>query len=137
MIAKIRQIAWAAMLALLFATAPLAARAGEAPAGPPKVADFVPLGDFTINVPDSGHRRAYLVLSITVEAATGTGDGLQDIAPRIQDAVLRRLMTMSEQGVLRPNQTDPLAIKDALFEVISKLHPDGVKDVLITRILFS
>lgn len=128
--------------ALLFAAAatpaaamlaPSAALAGEGAAKADS--NFFVLGDFTVNVP--GRRRGYLVLSVTVEATPGKSEGLRDISPRIQDAVLRRLMAMSEQGVLQPNSTDPLTIKDALFETITKLRPESVKDVLLTRILYS
>jgi flagellar basal body-associated protein FliL len=132
-----RALLTAAAFSALVGAAVLPAPAFAAEGGAPKTAEFVPLGDFTVNVPVPSRRREYLVLSVTLEAPAGHADGLKDIAPRLQDAVLRQLIAMSEQGALRPDQTDPLAIKDALFETINKVQPDGVKDVLITRILFS
>ncbi len=129
-------LARAAVIALLLALPFAQSYAGEVPAKP-KEAEYVQLGDFTVNVPASRNRREYVVMTVTLEAAPGTADKLKDISPRVQDAVLRRLMAMSEEGALKPNQTDPLTIKDALFDTISKLKPDCVKEVLITRLLYS
>lgn len=127
-----------ALLATALMLTPALALAGEGGEGAPKkVADFVQLGDFTINVQGVGRRREYLVLTVTVETPAGDAQKLQDISPRVQDAVLRRLMMMSDEGALKPNHTDPMVIKDALYDTISKMSPDSVKDVLITRILYS
>lgn len=127
-----------ALLALTLLATPILAHAGEEkPAAPPKTAEFVPLGDFTINVPTAGRRREFLVLTVTVETAPGEADKLQAMSPRVQAAILRQLMLLSSEGVLKPNQTDPLTIKDSLYEAISKTQSGPIKDVLITRILFS
>ena len=129
-----------ALLTTAFAGIPVIALAGEGGEDkdkPKKEAEFISLGDFTVNVKGVGRRREYLVLTVSVETPVGTGGKLNDIVPRVQDAVLRRLMMMSDEGLLKPNQTDPLAIKDALYDTISKLKPESVKDVLITRILYS
>lgn len=122
--------------AVLVAAPPARAEGGSEKAE--KTADFVVLGDFTINLPSqSARRRGYMVVSITIETAPGTGGTIKDITPRVKEAVLQRLMAMSERGQLRPDQTDPLVIKDTMFETIAKFNPSGIKDVLITRILYT
>jgi flagellar basal body-associated protein FliL len=108
--------------------------AEEAPP-PPKVV-FIPLGDFTVNLPHAG-RRGYLLIGITVQATGEAANRIQDMMPRYKEAVMRELMIMSERHILQPDQTDLLVVKDALMEVISKLQPSGVQDVLITHMLYT
>ena len=49
---------------------------------------------------------------------------------------MRRLMAMADRGVLQPNHTDVIAVKDALMTSLSELQPKNVKDVLIVRLLY-
>lgn len=135
-----RRISFAMLLVaalLIFASAreALAEDAPASPAGPPKLV-YLELGDFTVNLPQDERRYQYVLLSITVETPQDTAASMKAIMPRIKEAVVRRLITMSDHHQLEPDQTDPLMIKDALVETIGKVQ-DGVHDVLILRMLFS
>jgi flagellar basal body-associated protein FliL len=113
--------------------APMEARAEEpAPAKP----QYLQLGDFTINLPIKNDQLSYAVISITVEANQGGLSDLKAIEPRLKELVMRRLMAMADRGVLQPNHTDVIAVKDALMTSLSELQPKNVKDVLIVRLLY-
>ncbi len=103
----------------------------------PQKSEFLSLGDFTVNLPPQGRRPGYVVIGVTVEAQTAAINTLKAIAPRVREVVLQRLMDMSSRGQMQPGRTDPLQLKDALTVTITKLQPEGVQDVLITRILYS
>ncbi|CAH2605450.1 Flagellar protein FliL (plasmid) [Rhodovastum atsumiense] len=124
-------IAGAAMLL----AAPVAHASSET--ADPNKKEYLAIGDFTINLPLQGKRSGYVVIGITVEARSAAVAALKAAAPRVREAVLQRLMDMSSRGEIRPGQTDPLTLKDAMVALITRLQPEGVIDVLITRILFS
>ncbi|HTR16096.1 MAG TPA: flagellar basal body-associated FliL family protein [Acetobacteraceae bacterium] len=115
---------------------PSAPALAEDAATPAKV-NFIPIGDFTVNLPLAGHRTGYLLISVTVQATNDAAASIQAMMPRYKEAVMRELMVMSDRHILQPDQTDPLIVKDALMAVISKLQPSGVQDVLITRLLYT
>jgi flagellar basal body-associated protein FliL len=137
-----RRILTAGLLSLLAAAPVLAAPILAGPARaetdkPPMKREFLSLGDFTVNLPPQGRRPGYVVIGVTVEADTAAIATLKAIAPRVREVVLARLLDMSSRGEMQPGHTDPLQVKDALTATIIKLQPDGVNDVLITRILYS
>jgi flagellar basal body-associated protein FliL len=112
---------------------PLSARAAEeAKLAKPT---FVPLSDFTINLPDDSP-MAYVIIGVTLEVAPEAAGGMNDITPRLKDLCIRRLMAMAAQGMLAPGHTDLVMVKTSLFDGVSKLRPDGVREVLITRLLY-
>ena len=124
----------------LAALLPAAVRANSTPPAAGKAEpEFLPLGEFTVNLPsDASRRRAsYVVVAVTIEAEPAAAAALKAISPRVHEAVLTRLMEMSAREQMQPGRTDPLALKDALLVVITKLQHDGVRDVLITKILHS
>jgi hypothetical protein len=61
---------------------------------------------------------------------------MNDIAPRLKDLCISRLMTMAAQGMLAPGHTDLVMIKSSLFDGISRLRPNSVRQVLVTRLLY-
>jgi hypothetical protein len=99
--------------------------------------EYLPIGDFTINVPTDSRHPSYVVVGVTVEARPDAAAVLKDNAPRVKEAVMRRLMDMAAHGEMQPGRTDALTLKDALLETLLKLQPEGLHDVLITRILYS
>jgi flagellar basal body-associated protein FliL len=112
-----------------------AAAAAEAAAK--KETEYLPLGDFTLNLPQEGRRTGYVVVGLTIEARPDAAAALKAISPRVREAVLGRLMDMTSRGEIRPGHTDSLALKDNMLATITKLQPEGVRDVLITRILYT
>ena len=124
------------VLALLALAWPRAATAEEAAAPAAMKLVYVELGDFTVNLPQDERRYQYVLLSVPVETQQDTAAAIKSIMPRIKEAVVRQLITMSDHHQLEPDQTDPLVFKDALTETIGKVQ-DGVHDVLILRMLFS
>ena len=97
---------------------------------------FIALGDFTINLPGNGDQLSYVVISVTIEAAPEAATDLRALEPRLKETVMRRLMTMADRGVLQPGHTDPLVVKQSLLASLDEEQPHGVRDVLITRLLY-
>jgi len=130
---RLRQVALAATAASVLA--PLTgAQAAEAAK---KEFEFVPLGDFTVNLPSSGRRMAYVVVSVTLETRSEETQGFKEVSPLLRQAVLRRLMAMSERNQLRPGQTDPSLLRDSLYDSLAQIREEGLRDVVITRLLHS
>jgi len=97
---------------------------------------FIVLGDFTINLPGNGDQLSYVVISVTIEAAPEAATDLKAVEPRLKETVMRRLMTMADRGILQPGHTDPLVVKQSLRSSLDEEQPHGVRDVLITRLLY-
>ncbi|MDJ0390390.1 flagellar basal body-associated FliL family protein [Roseomonas sp. E05] len=112
----------------------LPARAEEAPK---KEFEYVTLGDFTVNLPSSSRRMSYVVVSVTLETKSAQTQQFRDLSPRLKQAVLQRLMAMSVRQELRPGRTDPGVLRDNLFDSLAQLQEEGLKDVVITRLLYS
>jgi hypothetical protein len=119
--------------AMLAASGFLPAIAAEQPAPRPA---YIALGEFTINLPPNNQQISYVVISVTIDAQPAAASDLRAVEPRLKEAVMRRLMAMADRGVLQPNNTDLEAIKQSLIGVLSELHPDSVRDVLIVRLLY-
>jgi flagellar basal body-associated protein FliL len=96
---------------------------------------YISLGEFTVNLP-GGEALTYLVVAVTIEVAPEAATDLRDIMPRLKETIIRRLMAMADRGALQPGHTDPLMLKTSLLETVGKLRPNGVRDVLITRLLY-
>jgi flagellar basal body-associated protein FliL len=115
--------------------APLhAAQAAEAPK---KEFEYVTLGDFTVNLPAASRRMSYVVVSVTLETQAAQTQQFKDLSPRLKQAVLQRLMAMSERQELRPGRTDPTTLRDNLFDSLARIQEEGLKDVVITRLIHS
>ncbi len=120
-------------IALFMTSACEPARAEEAA---PVKPGYVPLGEFTVNLPQSDGAQAYALLDLTLEAVPGAAQTLHDILPRLKESALRQLMAMAEKGELKPGRTDPGVLKTALLEAIGKVQPGAVREVLITKLIF-
>jgi flagellar basal body-associated protein FliL len=132
---RLRQLALAAAATAVILPAGLsAAKAAETPR---REFDFLPLGDFTVNLPSSSRRMAYVVVSVTLETRSEATQGFKEVSPRLRQAVLRRLMAMSERQQLRPGQTDPALLRDSLYDSLAQIREDGLNDVVITRLIHS
>jgi flagellar basal body-associated protein FliL len=97
---------------------------------------YISLGEFTINLPMKDGMMAYAIIGITIDAAPAAASDLRAVEPRLKEEVMRRLMAMADSGVLQPDHTDLVAVKQALISSISKLQPGSVRDVLIVRLLY-
>jgi flagellar basal body-associated protein FliL len=104
---------------------------------PKKEFEYIPLGDFTINLPVAGRRMSYVVVSVTLETDAAHSQPFKDLQPRLKQAVLRRLISMSERQELRPGHTDPSQLRDNLFDSLAQVQEAGLRDVVITRLLHS
>jgi flagellar basal body-associated protein FliL len=103
--------------------------------GPPKPS-FLVLGEFTVNLHGKSDRFGFIVLSITLDVTPESMNHLKDITPRLKEAVIRRLMVLADRGTLAPGETDPMILKMSLMDTLRKVETDGIKDVLITRLLY-
>jgi len=106
--------------------------AEEQPARPA----YISLGEFTINLPVKDGMMSYAIIGITIDAVPSAASDLRALEPRLKEIVMRRLMAMADSGVLQPDHTDLVAVKQALVSSIAKLQPDSVRDVLIVRLLY-
>lgn len=126
---------------LLVGLLPLLARPALASAPPPAAprsgTEYVPLGDFTVNLPTTGRRHQYLLIAVSVEVQADAAQGFRDINPRLREAVLLQLMTLSHRGQLKPGVIDPGALRDELFASLSRVRTEGLKSVVITRMMHS
>jgi flagellar basal body-associated protein FliL len=84
----------ALQLAMFAASAMRPAAAAEAT---PVKPGYVPLGEFTVNLPPSDGAQAYALLDLTLEAVPGAAQTLHDILPRLKESALRQLMAMAER----------------------------------------
>lgn len=133
---SLRHFRAVALAAVAAATVAPAMTAQAAEAGK-KEFEFVSLGDFTVNLPSSGRRMAYVVVSVTLETRSEETQGFKEVSPLLRQAVLRRLMSMSERNQLRPGQTDPSLLRDSLYDSLVQIREEGLHDVVITRLLHS
>ncbi|RKK03099.1 hypothetical protein EBE87_16650 [Pseudoroseomonas wenyumeiae] len=99
--------------------------------------EFLALGDFTVNLPAAGRRMSYVVVSVTLETRSAEIQGFKDVSPLLRQAVLRKLMSMSERNELRAGQTDPAMLRDSLYDSLAQVREEGLRDVVITRLLHS
>ena len=113
-----------------------AADAEEAPAGAPPKETFLSLGDFTINLHDKNGQFDFVVIGVTLDVAPQSANQLKEIMPRLKETLTRRLMALADRGALTPGQTDPVMLKSSLADALQKVNADGVKEVLITRLLY-
>jgi len=109
--------------------------AEEAPAGPPKQS-FLPLGDFTVNLHDKTGQYGFIVIGVTLDVAPQSAALLKDVMPRLKEALTRRLMALADRGALMPGETDPIILKASLADALKKINPDGINEVLITRLIY-
>ena len=123
-------------LTALATTLASTAQASEA-AGPARAYEFLPLGDFTVNLPSTGRRHQYFLVSITIEVKADQVQAFRDLSPRLKEAVLQQLMRMSERQQLRPGGADPAAVREALFASLVRVQEEGLKSVVITRMMHS
>ena len=82
-------------------------------------------------------RMSYVVVSVTLETKAEQTQQFKNLSPRLKQAVLQRLMAMSVRQELRPGRTDPGVLRDNLFDSLTQLQEEGLKDVVITRLLYS
>lgn len=111
--------------------------AGGGDAAPRSGTEFVPLGDFTVNLPHQGRRHQYLLVGISVEVQADAAQAFKDINPRLREAVLQQLMRMSQRGQLKQGTADPAQLRDELYATLVKVRPDGLRSVVITRMMHS
>ncbi|MDO9713024.1 flagellar basal body-associated FliL family protein [Paracraurococcus lichenis] len=121
-------------LAVLPALA-VSARAAEGP--PKREFEFLSLGDFTVNLPSTERRMRYVVVSITIETKGEKTQAFRELTPRLRQAALQRLLQMAQSRMLQPGQTDTALLREGLFEGIATVQEEGLKDVVITRLLHS
>ncbi len=104
-------------------------------AGPPKPV-FLPLGDFTVNLHDKNAQFGFIVVGVTLDVVPELANSLKDVTPRLKEALTRRLMALADRGSLMPGETDPVILKASLADALQKINPEGIRDVLITRLLY-
>lgn len=130
-----RRALWSAAAA--FTPALFGNAAWSASTAPPKPYEFFTLGDFTINLPAPDRKSRYLLVSVTLEVKSEYTQEFRDLAPRLKETVLRRLMQMSERNQLRPGESNPASVRENLYESLAEIKENGLKSVVITRFLHS
>ena len=93
---------------------------------------------FVVPIVDAGQVSSMIVLSLSLEVASGGGDAVFAREPKLRDALLQVLFDHANAGGFRDRFTDPeamLPLRRALREAAVKVLPGTVKDVLISDIL--
>jgi flagellar basal body-associated protein FliL len=114
---------------------PAASFAAESPAGP-SAPYFLSLGEFTVNLRDNSSHFDFVVINVTLELSPDVASRLKEITPRLKEEVMLHLMEMADRGELQPGHADPLIVKTQLADTLEKTAPEGIQDVLITRLLY-
>jgi flagellar basal body-associated protein FliL len=114
---------------------PAVSFAAESPAAPP-APYFLSLGEFTVNLRDNASHFDFVVINVTLELSPDNASRLKEIIPRLKEEVMLHLMEMADRGELQPGHADPLIVKTQLADTLQKTAPDGIQDVLITRLLY-
>lgn len=98
---------------------------------------YVPMGDIAVNLPRGDDDPAFLVVTVVIETTPDGAAAVKANALRIREAILFRLMTMAQRHQLETNTLDPIVLKDALFQAVTRVQRDGVRDVLVQRVVRS
>lgn len=127
-------VAALSLLSHLFETRPV--RAEEAEKAGAQKQSFLPLGDFTVNLRGKTGQFEFVVVGVTLDVVPQAAGHLKEIMPRLKEALTRRLMALASRGALMPDETDPVMLKASLADALQKVELDGIKEVLITRLLY-
>jgi flagellar basal body-associated protein FliL len=123
-----------------FSSLPVGLFSVRAPAGEEGDADgkptFVSLGEFTVNLHDKNAQFSFVVVGVTLDVLPEAATMLKDIMPRLKEALTRRLIALAARGALAPGETDTEILKASLTDALQKIKADGIRDVLITRLLY-
>lgn len=119
------------------AEAGAAAETGEG--GTPGLPEYVKLSNqFVVPVVEDGRVAAMVILSLTLEVAPGSTEGVYAREPRLRDAFLQVLFDHANAGGFRGSFTDGanlVLLRRALTETAQRLLPGTASDVLIADIV--
>lgn len=108
----------------------------EEPAEPPEYAKLS--NQFVIPVLEEGKVASLVVLTLSLEVATGSTQLVNQHEPKLRDAFLRVLFAHANSGGFRGAFTDSanlVPLRIALLEAARSVLPDVVRDVLIGDIV--
>lgn len=115
---------------------PAAEEAPEEPVAPP---DYVKLNNqFVVPVLEKGQVVSMVILSLSLEVATGTSEKVYEIEPKLRDAFLQVLFDHANAGGFRGSFTDGanlVLLRRALLEAAKAILAEAVTDVLIVEIV--
>lgn len=115
--------------------------ATEAPAevDPSALPEFVKLSNqFVIPVIDGGRVASLVILSLSLEVATGNTANVYAREPRLRDALLQVMFDHANTGGFRGSFTDGanlVLLRSAMRETARRVLGDMVQDVLISDIV--
>jgi len=124
-----------------YALRPGVAADAAPPAPAPEVAprDYVKLNNqFVVPVVDGGRDVALVILSVSLEVTTGSGEAVYAREPKLRDAFLQVMFDHANAGGFRGTFTDGsnmVFLRRALREAGQRVMGDLVTDVLIVDIV--
>ena len=118
---------------------PAADAAQGEPGKPDGAQDYVKLNNqFIVPIVKSGRVVSLVILSLSLQVATGTGAKVYAAEPKLRDAFLQVLFDHANSGGFSGNFTEGdkmQLLRDALLEVAVKVMGSLVTDVLIVDIV--
>jgi len=90
----------------------------------------VPLDPFLVTIFDANKKGHPMKMSIAVEFDALTKEDLKTFVPRIRDAVLAHLRTLTHEQVTDPEYVEKL--REALLERCRKAGAEGAEKILVT-----
>jgi len=113
--------------------------AGEAEGGEEVIHDYVKMNNqFVVPVVEGGRVSALVILSISLEVQTATGEQVYQREPKLRDGFLQVLFDHANAGGFRGAFTEAnnmTVLRSALLEVAQKALGPIVSDVLIVDIV--
>jgi hypothetical protein len=92
---------------------------------------------FVVPVVDSGSVQALVLLDINLELEGDQSATVYTMEPKLRDAVMRSLISLSHKGVFGDEFTNPEVydlIRETIHDATTDVVPSGVRDVLILDI---
>jgi len=81
--------------------------------------------------------EALVIMNLNFELESDAPENLYSFEPKLRDAIVRELLTLSDRGIFGEDMTTPKnyeTLRSTLLEAGQRVVQDGIKDVLILDI---
>lgn len=89
---------------------------------------------FVVPIVERGRPKSMVILDINIEVDNSLNEGAYSLEPRLRDALLTRMMSLANEGML-PQMLEDVdkmeAMKAALLETSRQIMGDAAKNVLV------
>ena len=92
---------------------------------------------FVVPVMKGKEIEALVIMNLNFELESDAPENLYSFEPKLRDAIVRELLTLSDRGIFGEDMTTPKnyeTLRSTLLEAGQRVVQDGIKDVLILDI---